>query len=163
MTILSELVENFAKNNECEFTMLDSGYGGNIKAGPLTMNVMNQPGSPYIILQIAVAVLPDADAGRDDFLLKVLAANDLFIATHGMTLALNPDAELVTLLNQIPTNGLNQETFSNAVSKTFLEAAEWIKELDPAYRELSKNENENENESKESAPKISDTSNWIPL
>lgn len=163
MTILSELVENFAKDNGCECTMLDSGYGGNIKVGPLTMNVMNQPGSPFIILQIAVAVLPDEGEGREDLLLKVLAANDLFIATHGMTFALNPDAELITLLNQLPTDGLNQETFSKAVSKTFLEAADWVKELDPAYLELNKSEIETDEDSNSETLAIPNTNNWIPL
>ena len=163
MTILSELVENFAKNNGCEFTMLDSGYGGNIKIGPLTMNVMNQPGSPYIILQIAVAVLPEAGEGREDLLVKVLAANDLYIATHGMTLALNPDAELITLLNQLPTDGLNQEAFSNAVGKTFLEAADWVKELDPVYQEQNKGETADDEDSNSTNTEIPNISNWIPM
>lgn len=163
MTILSELVENFAKDNDCEFSVLDSGYGANIKVGPLTVNVMNQPGSQVIILQIAVAVLPD-DEGREDFLLKVLAANDLYIATNGMTLALNAEAELITLLNQIPINGLNQEVFSGVVSKTLLEAADWIKELDPQYMEQNKVEgDETDGNDNEAARRIPDTSNWIPL
>ncbi|MCR4666797.1 MAG: type III secretion system chaperone [Desulfovibrio sp.] len=127
MQLLETLCKKFAEDNGCVLEMLDNGHGGTFLCDPLRIRFMLQPGGTMLILQIAVGILPETNC--EACLRRLLAANDLFHDSRGMTLGLNKDADVVTLQVAWDITTLNQKGFSNLVLNLIYASEQWIKYL----------------------------------
>lgn len=127
MNNLQDLAQKFADDNGCTFEALDNGYGGFLQVDAVRVRLILQPAGSMLVAQTGVGLLPQ-DC-REEFVSKLLAANDLLFETHGMTLGLNRDAEVVTLQIAWHIGALNHEGFSNLMQHLISETARWIEIL----------------------------------
>lgn len=68
--------------------------------------------------------------GREEFCLKLLAANNLFSDTMGFTLGVDEAQELVTLQLAWDISRLDAEGFARIVNNLLAVAADWMLRLD---------------------------------
>ncbi len=84
--------------------------------------------SGMLAFQTGVALLPRH--GREEFCMKLLAANNLFNDTMGFTLGVDEGQELVTLQIAWDISRLDAEGFARIVNNLLAVAADWMVRLD---------------------------------
>lgn len=127
MSDLNKLVEKFAQDSGSTWQLSDNGYSGTLTFGPVQVRLALQPGGSMLIVQTGVGIYPEE--GGETLAKRLLAANDLFSETHGMTLGLNKAAEVITLQATCDFYSLSQEGFSNLMEHFFAETEHWLREL----------------------------------
>ncbi len=138
MNTLQDLAQKYADDNGCVFEMLDNGYGGFLQIDALRIRLILQPAGSMLVVQTGVGMLPSEN--REELLLRLLAANDLLLETHGMTLGANRDAEVITLQATWSFDALNQDGFSNLINHIVSETVRWLEILsEPHFAEPSVN------------------------
>ena len=149
MSTLQDLAQKFADDNGCAFEPLDNGHGGFLQVDAVRVRLVLQPAGSMLVAQTGVGILPAEN--REEFVSKLLAANDLLFETHGMTLGLNRDAEVVTLQVTWHIGALNHEGFSNLMQHLISETVRWIEILsDPRQNAEGSGNPSEETEKKES-------------
>ena len=84
--------------------------------------------SGMLAFQTGVALVPSR--GREEFCLKLLAANNLFSDTMGFTLGVDEIQELGTLQLAWDISRLDAEGFARIVNNLLAVAADWMLRLD---------------------------------
>ena len=155
MNILQNLVKQFADDNGYSFEMLDNGYGGFLQIDAIRVRLILQPAGNMLVVQTGVGILPTEN--REELALRLLASNDLLHETHGMTLAVNRDAEVITLQATWSIDALSQEGFSNLIQHVVTETVRWIEILSDPHQDASASNGVNPSEE---AGKIN---SWVKL
>ncbi|MCR4666967.1 MAG: type III secretion system chaperone [Desulfovibrio sp.] len=150
--MLTKLAQKFAEDNGLTLDIMDNGHGATIHAGPLDVRLVLQPGSSMLVAQTCVGVLPDK--GREQFLMRVLSANDLFAGSNGMTLGVNAEAEVVTLQICWDISALSQESFSNLIVNLVSQSGYWLEKLSEPQNQPSQGSQEK---------KTLNDSNWVKI
>lgn len=94
---LHELVTGYAAATGCACEAEEGSCQAVLSVEGLGIHIGLAESSGMIVFQTGAALLPPAGGGREEFCMKLLAANNLFTDTMGFTLGVDESQELVTI------------------------------------------------------------------
>ena len=126
-TTLHNLISSFAERHGCACQTQSGTCQASILVGGLQIQLGLFEQSGMLLLHTGVGLLPME--GREELLRTVLAANNLFAATNGCTLGLDPDQGLITLQLAWNLHLLDDTSFDTLMDNFLTIAAQWLQEL----------------------------------
>lgn len=126
---LHELVTGYASATGCTCEAEEGSCQAVLSVEGLGIHIGLVESSGMIAFQTGVALLP-ASGGREEFCMKLLAANNLFTDTMGFTLGVDESQELVTVQLAWDLSRLDAEGFARIVNNLLAVAADWMIRLD---------------------------------
>ncbi len=121
---LHELAAGYAAASGCLCQSEDGSCQAVLTVEGLDVHIGLVESSGMIVFQTGVALLPQA--GREEFCMKLLAANNLFLDTMGFTLGVDEHQELVTIQLAWDLSHLKAESFARIVNNLLAVAADWM-------------------------------------
>ena len=134
---LYELVTGYAEATGCTCTIEQGSCHAVLRVEDADIQIGLVEASGMMVFQTAVAILPAEDAGREEFCMRLLGANNLFNGTMGFTLGLDTEQELVTLQLAWDSYHLDAEAFSCIVNNLLSVTADWMIRLNDWHPSLS--------------------------
>lgn len=122
-----ELVSGFAEASGCESNIQEGNCQATLTVEGLEFQLGMIEESGLVLIQTGVALLPDQD--REEFCMGLLAANNLFNQTRGLTLGIDRSIEIVTVQLSWELAHLDAERFANLMGNMLAMAAEWMERL----------------------------------
>lgn len=127
---LHKLVTGYAAATGCACEAEEGSCQAVLSVEGLGVHIGLTESSGMIVFQTGVALLPPAGGGREEFCMKLLAANNLFSDTMGFTLGVDEGQELVTIQLAWDLSRLDAEGFARIVHNLLAVAADWMIRLD---------------------------------
>lgn len=127
---LHELVTGYAAATGCACEAEEGSCQAVLSVEGLGIHIGLAESSGMIVFQTGAALLPPAGGGREEFCMKLLAANNLFTDTQGFTLGVDESQELVTIQLAWDLSRLDAEGFARIVNNLLAVAADWMIRLD---------------------------------
>ncbi len=127
---LHELVTGYAAATGCACEAEEGSCQAVLSVEGLGIHIGLAESSGMIVFQTGAALLPPAGGGREEFCMKLLAANNLFTDTMGFTLGVDESQELVTIQLAWDLSRLDAEGFARIVNNLLAVAADWMIRLD---------------------------------
>ena len=123
-----ELISGFAAEQGCEYAGQEGTCQATLTVDGFELHLGLVEQSGMLIVQAGVGLLPRHD--REALLLRLLAANNLFNETYGLTLGLDLAQELITLQLAWDITALSKEGFTHLMQNMALATAQWLQLLD---------------------------------
>ena len=127
---LHELATGYAAATGCACEAEEGSCQAVLSVEGLGIHIGLAKSSGMIVFQTGAALLPPTGGGREEFCMKLLAANNLFTDTQGFTLGVDESQELVTIQLAWDLSRLDAEGFARIVNNLLAVAADWMIRLD---------------------------------
>ena len=109
---LHELATGYAAATGCACEAEEGSCQAVLSVEGLGIHIGLAESSGMIVFQTGAALLPPAGGGREEFCMKLLAANNLFTDTQGFTLGVDESQALVTIQLAWDLSRLDAEGFA---------------------------------------------------
>lgn len=145
--ILYELATEYAEATGCTCDAVPGSCRATIVVEGFSVHIGLVEETGMMLFQTGVASLPSGGDGREEFCLKLLAANNLFGGTMGFTLGVDKTHEAVTMQIAWDALHLDKESFSRIVNNLISVSLNWMLRLEDWRASPSEKENSESEES----------------
>ena len=127
--LLYELVTGFAAAAGCGCEVEEGSCRACLSVEGVVVHIGLLEESGMLVFQTGVSTVPAGEDGREEFCMKLLAANNLFGGTMGFTLGVDESQDIVTLQLAWDALHLDAEGFSHIVNNLLSVSLDWMVRL----------------------------------